>query len=192
MLEKINAKASDDAQGSSGRRSVLEKHDGVLGVSNHDTVYTNTVVDLSYPEQSPFAGTPQKSSKATPASTLTSKQLNFDNIARDAMPLRPSVKPNQVHNVNLAFASAEERNSAIAPICPNPTSMESSTMPVNECSDLPVIDDFKLIESLTRDGKIEKSLDMLLCMLDSKALKGSLKLLVHRKIASRRLFLGWT
>jgi hypothetical protein len=71
--------------------------------------------------------------------------------------------------------------------------MESSTMPVNECSDLPVIDDeFKIIESLTRDGKIEKSLDMLLCMLESEALKGSLKLLVHRKIASRRLFLGWT
>ena len=60
MLDKIRDASRSNVVGSSGRRSILEKHDQVVGVTSHDMVYNTTVIDVSteFPEQSPFAGTP--------------------------------------------------------------------------------------------------------------------------------------
>ena len=62
MLDKIRDSSRSNVVGSSGRRSILEKHDQVVGVTSHDMVYNATVVDVSteFPEQSPFAGTPSR------------------------------------------------------------------------------------------------------------------------------------
>ena len=60
MLDKIKNSVQNGAKGSSGLRSILEKHDEVVGVSSHDLVYQNNVINLVQPEQSPFGGTTLK------------------------------------------------------------------------------------------------------------------------------------
>ena len=188
MLEKINVGSSDKVQGSSGRRSVLEKHDGVLGISSHDMVYTNTIVDLSRPDQSPFAGTPPKSSRTK---LLSSKHLTFEDLARDAMPLQPSTMQHHVLNTQehcLPPIIVKEKNAVTISVEQNAISQKSTTELVKDHSK-PVDDDFNIVESLTKNGKFEESLNVLLRMLESDLLQGAPKLRVHKMIASRKLFL---
>ena len=59
MLQKVNHCSQDGPRGSSGLRSVLEKHNEVVGVSSHDSVYQNSVVNLVESEVAPFSRTPR-------------------------------------------------------------------------------------------------------------------------------------
>lgn len=80
MLDKIRDRSKSSVVGSSGRRSILEKHDQVIGVSSHDMVYNATVVDVSTPEQSPFAGTPSgKKSRGQAKQSHHSRHIDFGN-----------------------------------------------------------------------------------------------------------------
>ena len=195
MLEKINVGSSDNVQGSSGRRSVLEKHDGVLGISSHDMVYSNTIIDLSRPEQSPFAGTPLKSSRTLTqllSSSLPSKHLTFDDLARDEMPLRPSAKQNYVPNTQehcLPPTIVIKKSAITVSVDQNAISEKSTTESVKDHSKS-VDNDFNIVELLTKNGKFEESLNVLLRILESEMLQGAQKLRVHKMIASRRIFLG--
>jgi len=80
MLEKMNVGSSDKVQGSSGRCS-FRKARRVYRCLFPSMVCTNMIADLSSPDQSPFAGTPPKSSRTKLVSSLSSKHLTFEDLA---------------------------------------------------------------------------------------------------------------
>jgi len=187
MLEKIKSSVENGAQGSSGKRSILEKHDGVIGISSHDLVYTNKIVDLVQPEQPPFAGTPLKQSSFQFTSRLPVRHITFEQIARDAIPLRSSTKDNEGEKAETFNNDLNvEGEMVIAPF--SKLSCES----VEKDTVTKVDQELKQIEELTGDGKVGESLDALLRLLESTDLKGGTKLLVHQKIVARaRMYYGW-
>ena len=74
MLDKLQSNSDQ-----SGLRSNLTKHKQVIGVTSHDLVYVNSIVDLTKVEASPFSGTPHKYRSRT-TTELPSKQLTFESI----------------------------------------------------------------------------------------------------------------
>jgi len=106
------------------------------------------------------------------------------------MPL-PSTKQNHVSNTQehcLPPTIVKEKNDVNVPVEQNAISQKSTTELVKDHSKS-VDNDFNIVESLTKKGKFEESLNVLLRMLESEMLQGAQKLRVHKMIASRRLFL---
>lgn len=166
MLEKMR-KAS--TAGSTGRRSVLETHSLVLGVTSHDKVYTNSIVDLATPEQqTPFAGTPMKSSYSTKKLGSLSKQLTFEQLAKEVVPL------NEISN-------SDTKKSNILEKANNAPDVELS----------PMEDDFKVAEEQMKGGDVEKAMETLLSILENESITKTEKLCAHKKIAACMIYLGW-
>lgn len=175
MLDKIKIGIQNGARGSSGLRSILEKHEGVIGVSSHDQVYSNSIIDLS--EQAPFAGTPMKSNseRGFLAPYESGMHLTFAELANEAVPVRSSA----AHNLNrskkrvLISTLREDRKQTF----------DSSRFD----------EELKKVEELTVSGDVESSLIALFQLVESSSamnLEGANKLQVHKKIASRLLVLG--
>lgn len=165
MLEKLRKASS--AAGSTGRRSVLETHSLVLGVTSHDKVYTNSIVDLATPEQqTPFAGTPMKSSFSTKKFNSLSKQLTFEQLAKEVVPL------NEISNSGAKKSNIFEK---------------ASNMP--ELSQIE--DDFKVAEEQIKEGEVEKAMETLLSILENESITKTEKLCAHKKIAACMIYLGW-
>jgi hypothetical protein len=178
LLEKIRAKDPTGPEGSSGRRSVLEKHEEVLGVSSHDGVYTNSIVDLSQPEESPFSGTPIKPVRQNIFNSSTG--LTFENIAKESVPVQSSTD----HiNQRLSVSSKENIKKKNEPPKTEPETVVLSKDWFNET--------LHTVETLSKVGKVAESLDLLLQVVESNELQGKQKLLIHKKIAARLMFFEW-
>lgn len=191
MLNKVHNNVQLDAKGSSGKRSVLEAHEKVVGVSSHDMVYNKSVVDISGEEryakttESPFAGTPQKK--------VRNKRLSSD-VRNDAVPLgngRTQNRDNGKENTKppLPFNLTKEVNERPSPIMKERTNNIEFQLEKNAKKGFSDI--MKDVDGLTRSEKIEESLLPLFSLLKSHDLLKSEKMMVHQKIASRVSYLGW-
>lgn len=176
LLEKIRSKDPTEPQGSSGRRSILEKHEEVLGVSSHDGVYTNSIVNLSQPEQSPFSGTPVKPVRQNTFSFPTND--TFENIAKESVPVQSFSKQNHKTLSTPVKEKTEEK------------------IEVQEEEPKTGVEDWlskslTTVDTLSNAGKIAESLELLLKVIESDELHGKQKLLLHKKIAARLMVLNW-
>ena len=194
MLDKINNGATSGVRGSSGLRSVLEKHNEVIGVSSHDMVYKNKIKNLVESELPPFAGTPLKtlSFRPDPKRSISQRHISFGDVVRDALPLQQSRenKNKQEQTVNDDYCSREGKNIISA----KSFRTELGIKPDNSSVKLANIDEeFKNVETLVENGKIVESMDALLLMLEipNGALRGASKLRVHQRIAALALYFGW-
>ena len=169
MLNKIKTTVSTGAKGSSGNRSILEKHADVIGVSSHDLMYQNEIIDLVEPQRTPFAGTPFKQKVAVVH--LTPRKIAFEQTDRDEI-----IQSNK-HGIESGLGNYRNEEKSHS----------------NERDRPKISDDFQKIEKLTKQGEITKSLHILFHLLEFRTndLHGSDKLRVHKMIASRILHYEW-
>ena len=196
MMETIKKATDSGVKGSSGKRSFLETHQQVVGVSSHDLVYQNKVIDLIEPE-SPFAGTPLKrttSKISAKKSSLPIKHLTFSEVARGHQ--------NSIENTShrartpLHFKAKRDKMTIDEEVSfkPRTSALKAVEIPFARDKDsalLCINNKLDQVHSLTLTGKIDESLSILFEIVDSPELKGNQKLLVHKKIAARISYYGW-
>lgn len=175
MLEKIRVRDPKGVEGSSGKCSILERHEEVVGLSSHDKVYINSIVDLSHPCQSPFAGTPVKAFIRR-NSVHHPMKLVFDNSAKEARPLRFSTE----YNIENSIKSGENLERHM-----------DERVAENHQSEKMIQKSLSMVHEMTEKGKIAESLELLFQLVESNELQGKHKLIVHKKITSRLMFFGW-
>jgi len=210
MLDKIKEKTKSGVLGSSGRRSILETHHQVVGVSSHDMVYNATVVNISTPEQSPFAGTPAgKKRHNLPKSAHYSRRIDFGNEEVNISRNKRCPLTGTTHTRNIA-SMQDMRNIAkplgrakfdMVRLMPKACDLTSDPTKkttqgkenVSENNEKQLNELLERVEELTKVDKIAESLALLLEILETQTLPREKKLLVHRKVASRAILsLGWT
>ena len=172
MLEKVR---NSTPKGSSGKPSVLERHEKVVGVSSHDMVYKNNVVDLSSEGLgSPFAGTPAKKVRNRLSSDVRDEAVALGN--------------------KLKYCTIDEEKIENPPLSP-PVMINRVAANVESRPEESVENDFSVrmrkVDDLTKRNKMEESLLHLFELLKSSDLMKSEKMIVHQKIASRVSHLGW-
>lgn len=177
MLTRIRNKDPNGVEGSSGKCSILEKHQEVVGLSSHDSVYTNAMVNLSMSDQSPFAGTPNEGRFRNSMSHHPTA-LTFESIVEEKLQSElPSKDTGTIAN------PTETKEDCVIYLEPQDE---------DDCIfQSKVKDSLNSVETMTRDGKIAESLFILMQLVESNRLQGKEKLLVHKKITSRLMFLGW-
>ena len=189
MLTMINAKSGNknNAVGASGKPSFLEDHFGVVGLSSHDMLYTNSIVEVDDEPETPFAGTPLRkqgktmgrAQRALAADSNTRTKLDFEEVigeessATDApIDLRSERKP-------LATVSNKEQGGG------NGTENIASEKSQDPDVILGGIDD------LINSGRAEDAMSKLLDVLESGSVAGPEKLILHQKIAATATRLRW-
>ena len=187
MLTMINAKSGNgsDAVGASGKPSFLEDHSSVVGLSSHDMLYTNSIIEVDDEPETPFAGTPLRkqgktmgrAQRALAADSDTRTKLDFgDAIDEESSPaetpidLRSERKP-------LAIVSNKEKGSSNFPETPE------------KSQDPNVI--LGGVDDLINSGRAEDAMANLLDFLESGSVTGPEKLKMHQKIAATAASLGW-
>ena len=185
MLTMINAKSGNgsNALGASGKPSFLQDHPGVVGLSSHDMLYTNSIIEVDDEPETPFAGTPLRkqgkamgrAQRALAADSNTRTKLDFGEVideessASEApIDLRSERKP-------LAIVSNKEQA----------TEMLASEKPQDLNSILGGVDE------LINSGRAEDAMSKLLEVLESDSVTGPEKLNMHQKIATTATSLGW-
>ena len=195
MLSKIQSKATSGAKGSSGKRSILEAHKKVVGVSSHDLVYNNSIVDISEGEvyrtkrmEAPFAGTPGKKNR--------NKCISSD-VRNDVIPLgnrrKQSSGNRQKHirppiPINFETVADVEK---LSPLILEETSNSTELSRSDQNLKKGFLDIMKDVDELSKGKEMEESLMLLFNLLKSSDLLKSEKMMVHQKIASRVSYLGW-
>ena len=189
MLTMINAKSGNknNAVGASGKPSFLEDHFGVVGLSSHDMLYTNSIVEVDDEPETPFAGTPLRkqcktmgrAQRALAADSNTRTKLDFEEVigeessATDApIDLRSERKP-------LATVSNKEQGGDNA----------TENIASEKSQDPDVILDG--IDDLINSGRAEDAMSKLLDVLESGSVAGPEKLIMHQKIAATATRLRW-
>lgn len=196
MLETIKKTTNSGVKGSSGKRSFLETHEQVIGVSSHDLVYQNKVIDLVESE-SPFAGTPLKRTTARISenrSSLPIKHLSFAELARDHQNSIGNT-PHRASTPLLAMTTCNkmpiEEKVSIKHRTTAPKVKEVHVIQEKDSVSLSIDNDLKQVQNLTTSGQIDESLSLLLEMVHNSQLKGEKKLFVHKKIAATVSYYGW-
>ena len=179
-------------------KSPIANFHQVVGVSSHDNVYFRTVINVDCPsEESPFAGTPLPKTKergrsarilsATQETSLVCKMANI-NLSTNQSQGQLDITKSQQRNIGKSIPREDsiykENKKA------NPQRSIHEKLVVS--SDSRLSNMIECVNDLTLNGKIEESLLVLLQLLECKDLKGSQKLLVHKKISSRAvLYFNW-
>jgi len=207
MLDKIKERSKSGVVGSSGRRSILEQHHQVVGVSSHDMVYNATVVDISTPEQSPFAGTPADKKRHILVNlSHNSRRIDFGNeiIKTSGNKMYPmmdtacNMSTQEIRNIAKPLGRDKFDMAKLMPapcnLKPSPAeggSQDKENIKKRNGNHLDIF--LEKVEKLTKEDKIVESLALLLEILETETLPPKIKLLVHQKIASRAILsLGWT
>ena len=188
MLDKVQSNVKSDAKGSSGKRSVLEAHEMVVGVTSHDLVYNTSVIDISEGEnhhsktmESPFAGTTGKKvwSRRISSDARNDALPGFSGN-RNNNPKPPSAfKNTKLVNEKGSFQTKEVRETS------NGSESDMNSKNGN------FLDVMKNVDYLTKNNKMEESLLILFNLLMNPSLLKSEKMMIHQKIASRVSYLGW-
>ena len=193
MLSMITRKSgnSSDAVGASGKPSFLENHPGVVGLSSHDKLYTNCVIEVDDEPETPFAGTPLRkqgkamgrAQRALAASSSTRTKLDFGGAIDEDSP--SSAEPVDLSSARKPLArisnkSQEEKKSSAVPFEKNASSEGFDIN--NALSD---------VDDMLDSGRSEDAMSKLLDLLESGAVNGPEKLSLHKKIATAATDLGW-
>lgn len=150
----------------------LDSFSQIVGVTSHDSIYYNTVVNIDCPPvENPFAKTPVRDGK---------KEVTTP-------PSETSCLISKIENLNLV--SKEQKDDKNRELNSNKESLDMLNQPRND-EDMSSF--LQKVDELTAEGKIEESLLMLLQLLDKEELGGKEKLALHKKISARAiLYLEW-
>lgn len=115
MLDKIHAKCPEECK---GQMPSLNNHQQVVGISSHDAVYTNTILDLEQ-EKSPFGGTQNNANiHRYDALDIQTRKINFDeidNIKGRCKSGKENIKP----SVSLKFQNVDQVRESAVPLGKN-------------------------------------------------------------------------
>lgn len=193
MLSMITRKAgsANNAVGASGKPSFLENHPGVVGLSSHDKLYTNFVIEVDDEPETPFAGTPlRKQSKAMgraqsalAANSNTRTKLDFGGlIDEDSLtphePIDLSSDRKPLARISNKGKEGKKRSDA--------TSKKKSS---SEALDIDIA--LSDVDTLLDSSRNEDVMSKLLDRLESCRVNGPEKLSLHKKIATTATQLGW-
>lgn len=174
MLAKFNDDIS--VRGSSGKPTFLISHDGVVGVSSHDEVYTRSVINLDDESgaQTPFGGTPARSHKIVGRSQRALLPKSFLNFAE---------VPNEKENIpSNSFAQPSSPPKKLPQI---PGELTYKTLEMEEQS-------LSLgTKAYTPNVELYDAMDLALTSLSEQRLKGDEKLALLERIARLGRELGW-
>ena len=183
MLTMINAKSGNgsNAVGASGKPSFLEDHPKVVGVSSHDMLYTNSIIEVDDEPETPFAGTPlRKQSKAMgraqralAADSNTRTKLDFGEVIDEES--SASEAPIDLRSERKPLATVSNK--------------EQGGENTEKSQDLSVL--LGGIDDMINSGLAEEAMSKLLEGLESGSVTGPEKLKMHQKIAATATFLGW-
>jgi len=167
----------------------LEQIDQVIGISSHDSVYYRSIINLDCPPpKSPFVA-PQGSTSSTHeydlATSLAGLSLSDEGRNMQKLSVKQKASPRTKAVPLKEYIVGKENN----PINPNHDQKKIGEKPKK--ADEVILEKLKIVDKLSTNGKIEDSLFLLLQMLEYDELKGPQKLLIHKKISSRALFLRW-
>ena len=194
MLSMIKRKAgsTNGAVGASGKPSFLESHPGVVGLSSHDKLYTNSVIEIDNEPETPFAGTPLRNQsramgraqRALVANSNTRTKLDFGGIIDENSPA-PN-EPTDLSNDRKPLArisnkdgEQEKKRSAD----PFEKKISSAALDINiALSD---------VDAMLEAGRGEDAMSQLLDLLESGTVNGPGKISMHKKIATTATQLGW-
>jgi len=188
MLSMITQKSGNasDAVGASGKPSFLENHPGVVGLSSHDKLYTNCIIELDDEPETPFAGTPLRkpsnivgrAQRVLAANSETRTKLDFGDGIDEAKPSPTNAIDIRSTRKPLARISNKDENSS-------PMRSEK----IGEAQDINKI--LGSIDDLLHSDRAEDAMSKLLDLLESGTVTGPGKLNVHKKIAATATQLGW-
>ena len=194
MLSMITRKAggAKNAVGASGKPSFLVSHPGVVGLSSHDKLYTNSVIEIDNEPETPFAGTPlRKQSKAVgraqralAANSNTRTKLDFGGMIDEDSPA-PN-KPIDLSSERKPLARISNKERDEKKISASTSEKKSS----NEALDITFA--LRDVDTLLDSGRNdEDAMSKLLDLLESGTVNSPEKLSLHKKIATTATKLGW-
>ena len=196
MLSMIKRKAgsTNNAVGTSGKPSFLESHPCVVGMSSHDKLYTNSVIEIDNEPETPFAGTPLRkqsramgrAQRALAANSNTRTKLDFGGIIDEDSPT-----PNEPIDlfsdrkplVRISNKDGDGEQGKKRSADPFEKKSSSAALDINiALSD---------VDAMLKAGCGEDAMSQLLELLESGTFDGPEKLSLHKKIATTATQLGW-
>eukprot|EP00593_Proboscia_inermis_P003737 CAMPEP_0171317198 /NCGR_PEP_ID=MMETSP0816-20121228/78873_1 /TAXON_ID=420281 /ORGANISM="Proboscia inermis, Strain CCAP1064/1" /LENGTH=350 /DNA_ID=CAMNT_0011810173 /DNA_START=249 /DNA_END=1301 /DNA_ORIENTATION=- len=191
MLEKINQNI-DANKGGSGKPSFLGSHPSVVGISSHDDIYNEAVIELD-----DFSVHEEDQNKTPFASYTKSRTIMSDVSNLSQMGFLPGSKE-QVHMIPLGNGKNKTRQMREL------AKEQKHIFNFGECGDndkeniAPIPFSFKRRQTivqnadiLVQDGNLEGAAGLLLDLVDTNNLKADEKLKIHTKIAIITRRLGW-